>query len=95
MRTNVHSILPTLPLVEPHSHAHIPARTSPIDPRIVKLANMMGRPAEDVEGEIHSVIARQFAKGRILSMADAIRCHGEAQAFFDAFVLERDWPEAS
>jgi hypothetical protein len=90
MRFKVYTFLPLLP--SPHSHAHIPSRSTPIDARIVDLAQMMGRPAEDVEGEIHSVISLQFAKGRILPLHAAIKCHGEAQAFFDAFKLERDWP---
>ena len=77
-----------------HSHAHIPPRTSIIDARIVRLANIMGRPAEDVEGEIHSVIARRFAlTNEQLPLGVAIRCHGEAQAFYDAFKLRREWPE--
>lgn len=91
MRTSLHTFIPLLP--PPHSHAHIPERASEIHPSVVRLANIMGRPAEDVESEIHSVIARQFAKGNFLSLELAVKCHGEAQAFYDAFKLERDWPE--
>ena len=75
-----------------HSLEHIPARSSAIDSRIVRLAQTMGRPAENVEHEIHLVMSRQFAKGRILPLDVAIECHGEAQAFYDAFKLEREWP---
>lgn len=53
----------------------------------------MGRPASEVEEEVHSVIARRFANtGEILSLATVTRCHGEAQAFFDG-MHGRDWPE--
>jgi hypothetical protein len=90
MRPNVLTALWSLPPA--HSHAHIPARTSEIHPRIVWLAGIMGRPAAEVESEIHSVIARQFDKGRFLSLDVAVKCHGEAQAFYDG-MHGRDWPD--
>jgi hypothetical protein len=90
MRPNVLTALWTLP--PPHSHVHVPERTSAIHPRIVRLAGIMGRPALEVEGEIHSVIARQFDKGQFLPLDIAVKCHGEAQAFFDG-LHGRDWDE--
>jgi hypothetical protein len=75
MRPNVLTALWSLPPA--HSHAHIPARTSEIHPRIVWLAG---------------VIARQFDKGRFLSLDVAVKCHGEAQAFYDG-MHGRDWPD--
>ena len=90
MRPNVLTALWALPPA--HSHAHVPARTSPIHSSITHLAWIMGRPAADIEQEIHSVIARRFAKtNEILPLAVAIDCHGKAQAIFDG-MHGRDWP---
>lgn len=91
MRANLLTALWSIPPA--HSHAHIPPRASLIDSRIERLAGIMGRPATEVKEEIHSVIARRFAKtGEILLLGTVIRCHGEAQAIFDG-MHGRDWPE--
>lgn len=85
------SLLSMWALPEAKSLAHIPERTSPIDARIVRLAAVMGLSAAQIESDIHAVIARQHAKGRQMSLDMAIKCYGEAQAFFDG-MHGREWP---
>ena len=78
-------------LPDAKSLAHIPERRSPIDARIVRLAAVMGLPASQIESDIHAVIALATRKGRQMSLDMAIKCYGEAQAFFDG-MHGREWP---
>jgi hypothetical protein len=55
-------------------------------------AEIMGRPAEDIEHEVFLVRAGRFRDGKPwLSEAHILKMHGQAQAFYDA-ANGIDWP---
>ena len=86
------SLLSMWALPDAKSLAHIPERSSPIDPRIVRLAAVMGLPAPQIESDIHAVIARQWSRrGQWLPFDVAIDRYGKTQAVVDG-MRGREWP---
>lgn len=68
MRPNLHTALWSIP--PPHSHAHIPARTSNVHHAIVYKACVMGRNVLEVEAECFTAAHRAFC--RAVGVADDI-----------------------